>query len=102
MPNRGAARGTGFAEPEAAREAELAAAERALRQETGDDRETEQREATAATVAGAWLKNFADEVDTEIQGIERALEALGFDLERLAPGRPESWWSTRVSIRSSI
>ena len=71
----------GFAEPEAAREAELAAAERALHQETGDDRETERREATAATVAGAWLKNFADEVDTEIQGIERALDALGFDLD---------------------
>ena len=71
----------GFAEPEAAREAELAAAERALRQETGDDRETEQREATAATVAGAWLKNFAAEVDTEIQGIEQALTALGFDLD---------------------
>ena len=71
----------GFAEPEAAREAEVAAAERALRQETGDDRETEQREATAATVAGSWLKNFADEVDTEIQGIGRALDALGFDLD---------------------
>ena len=70
----------GFAEPEAARETELAAAERALRQETGDDRETEQRQATAATVAGAWLKNFVDEVETEIQGIERALDALGFDL----------------------
>jgi len=71
----------GFAEPEAARDAELAAAERALHQETGDDRETEQREATAATVAGAWLKNFADEVDTEIQDIERALDALSFDLD---------------------
>ena len=73
----------GLAEQEAAGDTELAAAERALRQETGDDRETEQREATAATVAGAWLKNFADEVDTEIQGIERALDALGFDLDRL-------------------
>ena len=71
----------GFAEPKAAREAEVAAAERALRQETGDDRETEQREATTATVAGSWLKNFTDEVATEIQGIERALAALGFDLD---------------------
>ena len=52
-----------------------------MRQETGDDRETEQREATATTVAGAWLKNFADEVDTEIHDIERALDALGFDLD---------------------
>ena len=71
----------GFAEPDAAGETELAAAERALRQETGDDRETQQREATAATVAGAWLKNLVDEVETEIQGIERALDALGLDLD---------------------
>ena len=71
----------GFAQPDAAGETELAAAERALRQETGDDRETQQREATAATVAGAWLKNLVDEVETEIQGIERALDALGLDLD---------------------
>jgi hypothetical protein len=71
----------GFAEPEAARETELAAAERALRQETGDDRETEQRQATAATVAGAWLKNFVDEVSDEILDVNCAIEALGFDLE---------------------
>ena len=73
----------GFAgrEAEAAGETELAAAERAVRQETGDDREAEQREATAATVVGAWLRNFADEVGDEIRGIERALDALGFGLD---------------------
>ena len=42
----------GFADQPAS-ETELTAAERALRQETGDDRETQQREATAATVVGA-------------------------------------------------
>ena len=65
----------------AASEADLAAAERALRRETGDDRETEAREATAAAVTGAWLRNFADDVDAEIQGIESALTGLGFDLD---------------------
>ena len=70
----------GLAEPEAAGERELAAAERAVRQETGDDRETQEREATAATVAGAWLKNFGAAVAAEIRGIEGALDALGFDL----------------------
>ena len=70
----------GFQES-AASETDLAAAERALRRETGDDRETEQREATAAAVTGAWLKNFADDVDAEIQGIECALAGLGFDLD---------------------
>ena len=66
---------------DAAGESELAAAERAVRQETGDDREAEQREATAATVVGAWLRNFVDDVGGEIRGIERALDALGFTLD---------------------
>ena len=66
---------------EAAAESELGAAERAVRQETGDDREAEQRAATATTVVGAWLKNFADDVSDEISSIERALAALGFVLD---------------------
>ena len=73
----------GFAgrEVELAAESEVAAAERAVRQETGDDREAEQREATAATVVGAWLRNFSDDVGDEIGGIERELDALGFALD---------------------
>ena len=70
----------GFA-AQPATERELTAAERALRQETGDDRETQQREATAATVVGAWLKNYADDVAGEIERIERAVEQLGFALD---------------------
>ena len=54
------------------------------RQETGDDREAEQREATAATVTGAWLKQMAGELGGEIQRIESALAALGFDLDGAA------------------
>ena len=73
----------GFSDPdvEAAAETALAAAARAVRQETGDDREAEQRGATAATVVGAWLRNFVEDVGDEIRGIERALDALGFALE---------------------
>ena len=72
----------GFFDPdaEAAAESELDAAERAVRQKTGDDREAEQRAATATTVVGAWLKNFVDDVAGEIEAIERALAALGFVL----------------------
>ena len=70
----------GFGE-QPATERELTAAERALKAETGDDRETQQREATAATVVGAWLKNYAADVAVEIDRIERALGELGFDLE---------------------
>ena len=73
----------GFSDQESkpAAETELVAAERAVRQETGDDREAQQREATAATVVGAWLRNFVDDVDDEIRGIELALAALGFALD---------------------
>ena len=71
----------GFRDSAAASETELAAAERALRRETGDDRETEAREATAAAVTGAWLRNFAEAVTAEIRGIESALGDLGFDLD---------------------
>ena len=73
----------GFADPdaEAVAESELVAAERAVRQETGDDREAEQRAATATTVVGAWLRNFVDDVADEISGIECALAALGFVLD---------------------
>ena len=73
----------GFMDPdaEAAAESEIVAAERAVRQETGDDREAEQRAATATTVVGAWLRNFADDVAGEIEAIERAVAALGFVLD---------------------
>ena len=71
----------GFRDQEPATERDLNASERALRQETGDDRETQQREATASTVVGAWLKNFADDVQSEVRAMERALAALGFDLD---------------------
>ena len=73
----------GLHEDSAASATTLSTAERAYRQETGDDRETEQRAATAATVTGAWLKNFAANLRTEIGDVERALAALGFDLDGL-------------------
>ena len=69
----------GFYGPDAAAETELAAVERRVRQETGDDREAEQRHATAATVVGAWLRNYVDSVKEEIRGIESALDGLGFE-----------------------
>ena len=71
----------GLSGAEPATEKDVAAAERTLRQETGDDREAQQREATAATVAGAWLRNFAGDLDAEIRDIEGTLDALGFDLD---------------------
>lgn len=85
----------GLAEPQAAKEKEVTTAQRVLQQETNDDREIEQREATAATVTGAWLKNFADTVNDKIIRIESALDALGFDLD----GQPVVEQTPRSDVR---
>ena len=63
---------------ETASETDVKVAERVLRQETGDDREAQQRQATAATVVGGWLKNYRDELAAEIRRIQRAVTNLGF------------------------
>ncbi len=71
----------GFEDPQAAGDQQLATVERSLRQDTGDDREAQQRQATASTVVGAWLKNFAGDLMAEVRGIEDALARLEFDLD---------------------
>ena len=63
---------------ETASETDVKVAERVLRQETGDDREAQQRQATAATVVGGWLRNYRDELAPEIRHIQRAVTNLGF------------------------
>ena len=63
---------------ETASETDVKVAERVLRQETGDDREAQQRQATAATVVGGWLRNYRDELSPEIRRIQRAVTNLGF------------------------
>ena len=68
----------GMAE-DAATESEVRVAERALGQETGDDREAQERQATAATVVGGWLRNHRGELAEEIGRVQSAVEALGFD-----------------------
>ena len=61
-------------------EKQLETAERSVRQDTGDDREAQQRQATASTVVGAWLQNFADDLRRELRQVDDALERMGFDL----------------------
>lgn len=69
----------GLAEDEAAAESEVQAARRTLEAETGDDRETQSRVATAASVVGAWLKGVADSLPAEIAGLDAAVARLGLD-----------------------
>ncbi len=68
-----------------ASDAEVRMAQDVLGQETGDDREAEKRQATAATVVGGWLKNYRDNLAPEIWRIQRAVTDLGFDLGGPAP-----------------
>jgi hypothetical protein len=70
----------GLAEAQAASEADVAAAERSVRQETGDDREAQKREDTAAGVVGAWLQTVVGELADEIATIDRAVMKLGLNI----------------------
>jgi len=70
----------GLAQAETATEADVAAAERSVRQDTGDDREMQQREATAAGVVGSWLKTVSDQLADEISALDDAVAALRIDV----------------------
>ncbi len=67
----------GLAESQVAADAEVQAARRNLEAETGDDRETQSRVATAAGVVGAWLKGVAPSLKAEIAALDAAIAGLG-------------------------
>ena len=70
----------GLAENLVAGEAEVDAARRNVERDTGDNRETQSREATAAGVVGAWLKAVAAQLGAEIASIDDAVKGAGLDL----------------------
>lgn len=67
----------GISQDETADSREVLAAERAVDEETGDDRENESRTAHAVKTVGAWLKPFVDNFQVESGNIEAALKSLG-------------------------
>ncbi|MBS3973936.1 MAG: DISARM system SNF2-like helicase DrmD [Actinobacteria bacterium] len=69
----------GLAEVEGATETEVEAARKAVERETGDDRESQSQEATAAGIVGAWLKKAAPHVQPQIAAIGDALAQLKLD-----------------------
>lgn len=71
---------------EAADETDVDTARRTVERETGDDREAQSREATAAGVVGAWLQRVAEPLRDEIKRIDRAVAGLGLDPARGAVG----------------
>jgi len=71
----------GLTEAESADDDEVVAAGRTAEEETADDREAQQRESTAASVIGSWMKAFADEATSEIETLDKAAEELGVSLD---------------------
>lgn len=69
----------GLAAGEEASESEVDSVRRSVERETGDDRETQQQEATAAGIVGAWLKKAAPHVQSQIAAIDAALARLKLD-----------------------
>ncbi len=72
----------GMAGGDAASEGEVDAARKNLEQDTADDREANVRAVTASGVVGAWMKTVADDLHAEIAAIDKAVQALGFDLKQ--------------------
>ena len=68
-----------------ASDAEVKAQERVLSQETGDDREAQERQSTAAAVVGGWLRNYREELGQELDRIRCAVDGLGFDSDGPPP-----------------
>ena len=71
----------GLKEDEVADDADVAAAERSVHEDTADDREFQQKVSTATTVIGAWLKDLEPHLKGEIAHIDTAVAGMGIDLE---------------------
>lgn len=72
----------GLQTEEAADDEDMRAAGQAANEETDDDREAEQRGATAAAVIGAWMQPLAKELESEIAKIDAAAGRIGIVLNR--------------------
>ena len=70
----------GLQESAIASDSELAAAQKHVDEETGDDTESERRHSTASTVIGAWLSEFAPKITQEIADIDAAIAGMGMDI----------------------
>jgi len=70
----------GLQEQEVADETDVIAAKKSVREETDDDRETEQRQSTASTIVGSWMKAMAEDLGGVIADVDKAVSGLGLDL----------------------
>ena len=90
----------GLLEQDEADDSEMAAASRSVAEDTADDNETQQREASATTVIGAWLNNFSDELRDEIAAIDDAIEGLGFPLPAALDDSAEATTRHRINPKA--
>lgn len=67
----------GLQESGGAEDADVAAAERSVHEETADDRESQSREAAASAIVGAWLKQFVKDLREQILQVDAAVAGLG-------------------------
>ncbi|MEM7315466.1 MAG: helicase-related protein, partial [Planctomycetota bacterium] len=68
-------------EDDSAEDADVIAAKKTVDEETADDRENEKRQSTASVVIGSWLKDIADDLKVEIEGLDKAVAGLGIKLD---------------------
>lgn len=92
----------GLQAPEPAEVGEVRAAERAAREETGDDREAEERTGHAVRTVGAWLKPLADKLEVDIQAMDSALRALNLHEAGIPPGRRHPSYDARYEALHSL
>ncbi len=71
----------GLAEDEVAGDSDVVVAKHSVEEETGDDREQQQRQSIASTVVGSWLKDLAEHLQPQIDQIDAAVAGLKIDLE---------------------
>lgn len=72
----------GLDEGEMATDTDIAVVRKSVERDTGDDRETQAREAAAASTVGAWLKNVATDLKEEMAAIDIALKGLRIDVAK--------------------
>ena len=92
----------GIGASDGATASDVRVSERAVREETGDDREQESRAAHAARVIGAWLKPMAGSLQGEIAALSAAIAGLGLNEPEVAPCEDARYEALRQLIRQRL
>jgi hypothetical protein len=72
----------GLAEVEITADEAVLAASQPVREDSEDDREAEERTATAVSAIGSWMKSFVSDIENEIVALDDAALGLGVAMDR--------------------